>query len=59
MKILLISSASVSVHLSAKLHRRFLDDGHEVVHCLTENAHELWKQSGRLDEDLKNLNVKT
>ena len=59
MKILLISSASVSVHLSAKLHRRFLDDGHEVVHCLTNNAHELWKQSGRFDEDLKNLNVKT
>ena len=58
MKILLISSASVSVHLSAKLHRRFLDDRHEVVHCLTNNAHELWKQSGRLDEDLKNLNVR-
>ena len=41
MKILLISSASVSVHLSAKLHRRFLDDGHEVVHFLTENAYGL------------------
>ena len=59
MKILLISSASVSVHLSAKLHRRFLDDGHEVAHCLTENAYELWKQSGRFNEDCKKLNVKT
>lgn len=59
MKILLISSASVSVHLSAKLHRRFLDDGHEVMHYLTENAYELWKQSGRFDEDHKKLNVKT
>ena len=59
MKILLISSASVSVHLSAKLHRRLLDAGHEVMHCLTENAYELWKQSGRFDEDCKKLNVKT
>ena len=59
MKILLISSASVSVHLSAKLHRRFLDDGHEVVHFLTENAYELWKQSGRFDVDHENLNIKT
>ena len=49
MKVLLISSGSVSVHVSAKVHQRLLDDGHEVMHFLTENAHTLWKQSGKWD----------
>ena len=43
MKVLLISSCSVSVHVSAKVHQRLLDDGHEVMHFLTENAHTLCK----------------
>ena len=49
MKVLLISSGSVSVHVSAKVHQRLLDDGHKVKHFLTENAYTLWKQSGKWD----------
>lgn len=50
MKILMISSASVSVPISAKVHRRLVEDGHVVTHFLTKNAYTLWKKSGKFDD---------
>lgn len=50
MKVLMISSASVSVPISAKVHRRLLDDGHVVMQFLTQNAKTLWVGSGKFDD---------
>lgn len=50
MKVLMISSASVSVPISAKVHRRLVNDGHVVTHFLTKNAFTLWKKSGKFDD---------
>lgn len=47
--ILLLSTGSISVHLSAKLRRRLEADGNTVTHICTENAWNLWAKSGKMD----------
>ena len=47
--ILLLSTASISVYLSAKLRKRLEIDGYNVTHICTKNAWNLWMKSGKMD----------